>query len=87
MTFNGKQTLSKEIFHTKYMLHGEAGPEDVFRGIAQEIASPETGDRRKEIEKEFYEQLMDGKLIPAGRILANARPGSPMKNYNNCFTI
>ncbi|HRX17150.1 MAG TPA: adenosylcobalamin-dependent ribonucleoside-diphosphate reductase, partial [Spirochaetota bacterium] len=35
----------------------------------------------------FYEALTSGKFIPAGRILANARENSPMKNYNNCFTI
>ena len=35
----------------------------------------------------FFGELASGRLIPAGRILANARPDSPMKNYNNCFTI
>jgi len=85
--FIWNQKLSEEIFHAKYMLHGEKTPEDVFRGIAREIASPEQKENRKKTEELFYEQLLSGKLIPAGRILANARPDSPMKNYNNCFTI
>ena len=85
--FKWNQKLSEEIFSTKYMLHGESHPEEVFRGIATEIASSEKEEKRIEVEKLFYDQLMDGKLIPAGRILANARPDSPMKNYNNCFTI
>ncbi len=85
--FKWEQKLSEEIFTTKYMLQGEKGPEEVFRGIAREIASPEKKEIRTEIEEKFFSQLIEGKLIPAGRILANARPDSPMKNYNNCFTI
>ncbi len=85
--FKWEQKLSEEIFTTKYMLHGEKSPIEVFQGIAAEVSSPESKEKRKEIENKFYEQLIEGKLIPAGRILANARPGSPMKNYNNCFTI
>lgn len=85
--FIWNQKLSEEIFKAKYMLHGEKSPVDVFEGIAKEIASPEKGEKKKAVEKEFLDQLFSGKLIPAGRILANARPDSPMKNYNNCFTI
>jgi ribonucleoside-diphosphate reductase alpha chain len=85
--FNWNQKLSEEIFKAKYMLHGEKTPEEVFKGISREIASSEKADKKKEIEKVIFEQLSSGKLIPAGRILANARPDSPMKNYNNCFTI
>lgn len=81
------QKLSKEIFENKYMLNGESGPEDVFKKISEEIASVENKDIRAKIENEFFQALSSGKLIPAGRILANARPLSEMKNYNNCFTI
>jgi ribonucleoside-diphosphate reductase alpha chain len=69
------------------MLNGESGPEEVFKKISEEIASVENIDMRKKIENEFFQVLSSGKLIPAGRILANARPESAMKNYNNCFTI
>ncbi|MDC7232226.1 MAG: adenosylcobalamin-dependent ribonucleoside-diphosphate reductase [Spirochaetales bacterium] len=85
--FKWNQKLSEEIFSAKYMLHGEKSPIEVFKGISKEIASSEKAEKRKQIEKDIYEQLESGKLIPAGRILANARPDSPMKNYNNCFTI
>ncbi len=81
------QKLSKEIFEKKYMLNGESGPEEVFKKISEEIASVENKDIQKKVETEFFEALSSGKLIPAGRILANARPESEMKNYNNCFTI
>lgn len=81
------QDVSREIFEKKYMLHGEKSVEEVFRGIASEIASPESSSERKRIEERFFTALIEGRLIPAGRILANARLKSPMKNYNNCFTI
>ena len=85
--FAFKQPLCEEIFRRKYMLHGEESAEEVFRGVAREVASAETESLRTEVEECFYQEIHSGRLIPAGRILANARPDSPMKNYNNCFTI
>lgn len=81
------QKISGEIFRTKYMLHNESSESEVFKQIAAEIASAEKGEKKQEWEEKFYEEISTGRLIPAGRILANARPDSPMKNYNNCFTI
>ena len=85
--FTFKQAISEEIFARKYMLHGEKSPEEVFRGVADEVATCEAEGLRKEVSDRFYEEIISGRFIPAGRILANARPTSPMKNYNNCFTI
>jgi len=82
-----RQKISREIFEEKYMLHGESDILDVLRLVAEEVSSAEAPDVRGVIRDEFYSELAGGRLIPAGRILANARPGSPMKNYNNCFTI
>lgn len=82
-----QQPISKEIFENKYNLHGEDGIETVLRGVAREIALVEAPEKRAEVEALFFEALTEGRLLPAGRILANARPGSTMKNYNNCFTI
>ena len=79
--------LSIEIFKSKYMLHGEKDPDEVFRKTAAEIASAEEREKRDEWTGKFYDEISSGRLIPAGRILANARPESLMKNYNNCFTI
>jgi len=83
-----EQQICKEIFEQKYCLSGEKSAEEVFRGVAREIASVEKdASSRTKWEKIFYSELAEGRLQPAGRILANARPDSPMKNYNNCFTI
>ena len=81
------QPVCREIFDMKYRLHGELGPDEIFAGIAEEIAAAEVPEKQAAWKERFYSQISSGKLIPAGRILANARPGSPMKNYNNCFTI
>jgi ribonucleoside-diphosphate reductase alpha chain len=83
-----QQQICKEIFEQKYCLAGEKSAEEVFAGVAKEIASVEkTENDRLKWEAAFYDELASGRLQPAGRILANARPDSPMKNYNNCFTI
>lgn len=97
--FEFKQEISKEIFFRKYALHGEKSVEEVLRGIAEEVASVElspTGLEKaikadikppKYWADKFYNAMITGEFIPGGRILANARPDSLMKNYNNCFTI
>ena len=83
-----RQNISKEIFERKYCLEGESSTEEVFNGVATEIASVEKTEEDKIKWKDiFYNELNSGKLMPGGRILANARPNSSLKNYNNCFTI
>jgi len=83
-----QQQICKEIFEQKYCLQGEKSAEDVFRGVAREIASVEKNEKDRALwEGRFYDELIKGRLQPAGRILAYAGPESLMKNYNNCFTI
>ncbi len=81
------QGVSEEVFREKYMLHGERDVLELFRLVAEEVASVEAEAVRADVKDRFFAAMAEGRLIPAGRILANARPGSPMKNYNNCFTI
>lgn len=86
-TWHWMQNISREIFEDKYMLQGEKDIIEVFSLIASEVASVEASEIRDEIAARFFDAMISGRFIPAGRILANARPDSPMKNYNNCFTI
>lgn len=82
------QKISAEIFKQKYMLHGEETPEQVLVGVAQEISSVEKSSKLKSLwSEQFYHAMLDRKFTPAGRILANARPNSKLKNYGNCFVI
>lgn len=87
MSFDFKQSISKEIFKKKYMLHEEESVDEVFRGIAKDIASVEKRGKRREWEAKFYEEMSSGRFIPAGRIMANSRTYSKLRQYNNCFTI
>lgn len=80
------QPISREIFEKKYNLYQETELE-VFRSISKEVASPEREEVREYWEEEFFNLISSTQFIPAGRILANARPFSKLKNYNNCFTI
>jgi len=83
-----KQKLSEEIFHDKYMINDEKSEQDVFSGVAKEVASAEkTKQKVNEWQQKFYDEISTGRLIPAGRILANARPNTKMPYYNNCYTI
>jgi len=82
-----EQQFCKDIFRMKYMINGESSPEEVFRGISKEIASAEKPRHRRHWEDVFYDAIASRKFIPGGRILANARPGSKLRNYGNCYVI
>lgn len=86
MSWTWSQPISEEIFKSKYQFHRES-VEQVFDDVATVISEPEKKSKRKEIKDRFYEMMINGRFIPAGRILANAWPGSPIKNYINCYTI
>jgi len=82
------QSVSGEIFKDKYCLQGENSPEEVFQGVAKEISHAEKCPLTEEkMGDTFFQELLSTRFIPGGRILANARPNSLNKNYNNCFTI
>lgn len=82
-----EQQFCKDIFRMKYMIKGEKTPDEVFRGISQEIASVEKPRNRKYWEETFFNAISSRRFIPGGRILANARPNSKLKNYGNCYVI
>jgi len=86
--FKWLQPISKEIFQNKYMINDEKSEDEVFINIAEEISSVEAGHKnKKEWKNKFYNAISSGKLIPAGRILANARLNARMPYYNNCYTV
>lgn len=86
MSWTWSQLISEEIFKNKYQFHRKS-VEQVFDDVATVISEPEKKGKRKEIKDRFYEMMINGRFIPAGRILANAWPGSKIKNYINCYTI
>lgn len=80
------QPISKEIFEMKYQFHRNS-PEEVFSDVATVISQAEKKEDKKKFKQEFYDIMVNGEFIPAGRILANAWPESPIRNFMNCFTI
>lgn len=86
MRWTWTQPASEEIFNMKYKFHRNS-MEEVFNDVATVISDVEKDDKKEEVKEKFYELMIGGRFIPAGRILANAWPGSKIKNYINCYTI
>jgi ribonucleoside-diphosphate reductase alpha chain len=75
--------FSKEVWETTYRYKGET-LEGTWRRVAVAISSVEKPELRKEWEEKFYDMLTDFKVLPGGRILANA--GTEYKaTLINCF--
>jgi len=75
----GGDELRARVFYEKYALRDKTGrivelaPEDMWRRVAREIASPEKSkELRREWEDNFYWLLSNFKFIPGGRILFGA---------------
>ncbi len=75
----GGDKLRARVFYEKYALRNTNGeivektPEQMWRRVAREVASPEERkELRKQWEENFYWLLSDYKFIPGGRILFGA---------------
>ena len=77
--------FSKEIWETTYKLKSEQTIEETWRRVAKAVASvEETPELQSKWEQEFYRILENFKLVPGGRILANAGT-SWSATLVNCF--
>jgi ribonucleoside-diphosphate reductase alpha chain len=87
----GGDELRARVFYEKYALRDGDGrqmerlPEDMWRRVAKELASPEKDDdRRKEWASKFYWLLEDYRFVPGGRVLFGA--GQTRKStLLNCY--
>ncbi len=75
----GGDELRARVFYEKYALRDASGrqvekvPDDMFRRVARELASPEKDEeKRKEWAAKFYWLLQDYRFVPGGRILFGA---------------
>ena len=75
----GGDELRARVFYEKYALRDADGnqiekrPEDMWRRVARELASPEMDDdMRKEWASKFYWLLEDYRFVPGGRVLFGA---------------
>ena len=87
----GGDELRARVFYEKYALRDADGrqvekrPEDMWRRVARELASPERDDeRRKDWAAKFYWLLENYRFVPGGRILFGA--GQTRKStLLNCY--
>jgi ribonucleoside-diphosphate reductase alpha chain len=87
----GGDELRARVFYEKYALRDTQGkqvekvPEDLFKRVAKELASPEKDEeKRKEWTSKFHWLLQDYRFVPGGRILFGA--GQPRKStLLNCY--
>ena len=87
----GGDELRARVFYEKYALRDADGrqiekrPEDMWRRVARELASPETDEEsRREWGSKFYWLLENWRFVPGGRILFGA--GQTRKStLLNCY--
>ena len=87
----GGDELRARVFYEKYALRDAQGrqvekiPDDLWRRVAKELASPEMDDeRKKEWTSKFYWLLQDYRFVPGGRILFGAGQ-SRKSTLLNCY--
>jgi ribonucleoside-diphosphate reductase alpha chain len=75
----GGDELRARVFYEKYALRDQHGrqvekvPDDMWRRVAKELASPEKDEeKRKEWTAKFHWLLQDYRFVPGGRILFGA---------------
>ena len=69
--FTATQPISQDVLREKYLKTGETGAEDVYRRVAQALASVEPQAQRAHHEALFLANLHAG-AIGAGRIMSAA---------------
>lgn len=84
--------VSEKVFLDRYSLKDKSGkpieksPEEMWKRVANAVASVEKKKNQKKWEKEFYNAMKDFKYVPGGRILAGAGTGYSVTFYN-CFVV
>lgn len=60
--------------------------EQIVRRVAHGLASVENIMVRPQVEEEFYQELVQGNIVPAGRVLMGAGSGQGV-TYFNCYVM
>jgi ribonucleoside-diphosphate reductase alpha chain len=87
----GGDELRARVFYEKYALRDQSGrqiektPDELWRRVATELASPEmVPEKKEEWTAKFYWLLQDFRFVPGGRVLFGA--GQPRKaTLLNCY--
>lgn len=78
--------FSKMIWEQTYKAPSDKNVEDTFHRVAEFVSSVETSeDLREKYKDKFFNHLSSFKIVPGGRILANAGAGYKNTSLLNCF--
>ncbi len=76
-------SVSEEVWRTKYRFGDEETVDDTFKRVATNLASIE--NNKEYWAEKFYSILEDFKFVPGGRITSNAGTNLGKTTYINCF--
>jgi len=80
--------FSEEVWRTTYKDYKDTDVNDTFWRVARAIASvEETEELKTEWAEKFYDMMTDFKVVPGGRILANAGTEFKGTTLINCFVL
>lgn len=77
--------LSETIFKERYAIHPEESWENASKRLSYHVAEAEEPAIRERIEEEFYEEIVNNRFMPGGRIWYGA--GRNRAQLLNCFVI
>lgn len=77
--------LSETIFKERYAIHPEESWENSSKRLAYHVAGAEHPAKREEVEEQFYDEIVNNRFMPGGRIWYGA--GRNRAQLLNCFVI
>src|SRR5688572_11414405 len=77
--------LAETIFRERYTSHPEESWSGASQRLAEHVAGAEKDGRRSKSIAEFYEEIVENRFMPGGRIWYGA--GRPRAQLLNCFVV
>ena len=77
--------LSETIFKERYTIHPEETWIEASRRLSKHVASAEVNGNRPIVEEAFYEEIVENRFMPGGRIWYGS--GRPRGQLLNCFVV
>lgn len=77
--------LSKTIFKERYTIHPDETWVEASRRISRHVASAEDNGHKPVTEELFYEEVVENRFMPGGRIWYGS--GRPRAQLLNCFVV
>src|SRR6266700_2934777 len=77
--------FSSQIFKERYAFNSEETWELACKRVAKQMALAENPDKQLIYEEKFYNDLVDNKFVPGGRIWYNSGRNNPQ--LLNCFVL